>query len=67
MSSVQCNSKKRRGGQQHTITNTDVKSTLTSLSGVARRLAHYSHADGDGKHEIKHSVIAAGSREKADA
>lgn len=67
MSSVQCNSKKRRDDQQHTITNTDVKSTLTAVSGVTRRLAHYSHANSDGKHKIKHTAIAAGSREKADA
>lgn len=44
-----------------------VKSSLTAVPGVARRLAHCSHADGDGRHGTKQSMIAAGLREKPDA
>lgn len=50
-----------RARRQHGVTATGyVKSPLTAVPGVARPLAHYSHADGDGRHGTGRSVIAGG-------
>ncbi|KOX72840.1 hypothetical protein WN51_00780 [Melipona quadrifasciata] len=69
MSSVQCDSEKRRDGRQRTATSTGVKKSRDSplCPVLLDDWPIISHAVGDARHGTNHSVIAAGSREKPGA